>query len=82
MVRNTFIAFATFALMASPALAAHCPEDAAAIEHALLSTSLSDEEKAEVERLKDEGMAQHEAGNHRESEALLADAMRRLLLAQ
>ena len=31
--------------------------------------------------LRDEGMALHEAGNHADSEAKLADAMRRLLLA-
>lgn len=82
MVSKTLTAFAAVALMWSPALAAHCPQDAAAIDHALTKTSLSAEDKAEVERLKNEGMAQHEAGNHRESEALLADAMRRLLLAE
>jgi len=82
MISKTLTAFAAVALMCSPALAAHCPQDAAAIEHALTKTSLSAGDKAEVERLKNEGMAQHEAGNHRESEALLADAMRRLLLAE
>jgi hypothetical protein len=58
-----------------PPSRAHCPQDAAAIEDAALTT-----DKAEVERLKDEGMAGHEAGNYQESETLLADAMRRLLL--
>jgi hypothetical protein len=82
MIRNTLSAFAVLALMAAPALAGHCPADAAAIEHALPTSNLSDAEKAEVEALKDQGMEQHAAGNHRESEALLAEAMRRLLLAQ
>lgn len=82
MIRNTLSAFAVLALMATPALAGHCPADAAAIEHALPTSNLSDAEKAEVEALKDQGMEQHAAGNHRESEALLAEAMRRLLLAQ
>ena len=82
MIRNTLSAFAVLALMATPALAAHCPADAAAIEHALASSSLSDAEKAEVEALKTQGMEQHAAGNHREAEALLADAMRRLLMAE
>jgi hypothetical protein len=81
MIRATLSAFALAALVATPALAAHCPQDAAAIDHALPLSTLSDEEKAEVQALRDEGMAQHEAGNHAESEALLADAMRRLLLA-
>ncbi|MEW9805923.1 hypothetical protein ABUE31_08015 [Mesorhizobium sp. ZMM04-5] len=82
MISKTLTAVAAVALMGTPALAAHCPKDAAAIEHALTKTSLSAADKAEVERLKNEGVAQHEAGNHRESEALLADAMRRLLLAE
>ena len=82
MIRNTLAAFAALALMATPALAAHCPLDAAAIENALPNSSLSDEEKAEVEALKVQGMEQHEAGNHRESEALLAEAMRKLLNAE
>jgi hypothetical protein len=82
MIRRTFSALAVFALFVTPALAAHCPQDAAAIEHALPLSTLSDAEKAEIEALKDQGMELHEAGNHDESEAMLADAMRRLLLAQ
>lgn len=82
MIRNSLSAFAVLAVMATPALAAHCPLDAAAIEQALPNSSLSEEEKAEVTRLKEEGMALHNAGNHRESEALLAEAMRMLLTAE
>ena len=82
MIRKTFSAFAALAILASPALAAHCPQDAEAIDHALPNSSLSDEAKAEVEALKKKGMEQHEAGNHRESEALLAEAMRKLLMAE
>lgn len=75
-------AFALFAVFATPSMAGHCPQDAAAIDHALPLSSLSDEEKAEIEALKQSGMELHEAGNHAESEAVMADAMRRLLLAQ
>lgn len=82
MVRTILSALAALALLATPALAAHCPLDAEAIEHGLTTTSLGDEEKAEVEALKTQGMEQHEAGNHREAEALLAEAMRQLLLAE
>jgi hypothetical protein len=83
MMRKTLSAFAVLALFATPALAAHCPQDAAAIEHALEARAdMSEAEKAEITALKDQGMEQHEAGNHRESEALLADAMRRLLMAE
>ena len=82
MVRHTLSALAALAFLATPAVAAHCPQDAEAIDHALTTTSLGDEEKAEVEALKTQGMEQHEAGNHRESEALLAEAMRKLLMAE
>jgi hypothetical protein len=81
MIRTTISTLALLALASTPALAAHCPQDAAAIDHALPLSTLGDEEKAEIEALRDEGMALHEAGNHAESEAVLADAMRRLLLA-
>jgi len=43
---------------------------------------VSDQLKAEVMALKDEGMALHAAGNHAESEVKLAEAMRKLLTAE
>jgi hypothetical protein len=82
MIRTVLSSFALLALAATPALANHCPQDAAAIDHALPLSSLSDEAKAAIQALRDEGMAAHEAGDHAQSEALLADAMRQLLLAQ
>jgi hypothetical protein len=39
-------------------------------------------ERAEIQSLRDQGMQEHEAGDHRASEATLAEAMRRLLLAE
>ena len=72
-------AAAALALLAGSALASHCPKDAAAIEAALPKSTLPDAEKAEISALKDQGMQQHQAGDHRASEATLADAMRRLL---
>ncbi|MGR3593083.1 MAG: hypothetical protein ACU0B9_07210 [Limimaricola soesokkakensis] len=79
MTRIFVSAFALLGLMATPALAGHCPQDAAAIEHALDTMTISDEDRAEISALKEEGMALHEAGDHAGSEAMLADAMRRLL---
>jgi hypothetical protein len=78
---RTILLAAAFAFTATSSLASHCPQDAAAIDHALTVTTLDDAAKAEIQTLRDEGMALHEAGNHAESEAMLADAMRRLLLA-
>ena len=82
MTRTLTAATAAFFLLAAPALAAHCPKDAAAIEAGLSKSTLSDAEKAEISTMKDEGMKLHGAKDHRGSEAILADAMRRLLNAQ
>ncbi len=80
MLKKIALATALLGFMATPALAAHCPKDAAAIEAALAkATNLSDADKAAISALKDEGMALHNAGDHRASEAKLAEAMRMIL---
>lgn len=81
MIRTSFAAFAALALMATPALAAHCPADAAAIDHSLANRAdVPDHEQ--IQSLRDDGMRLHEAGNHSEAEAKLAEAMRMLLMAE
>lgn len=83
MVRKTLTAFAVLALFASPALAAHCPMDAAAIDNALEARAdLPESEREEIMALRDRGMELHNEGNHREAEATLAEGMRRLLNAE
>lgn len=83
MIRTSLAAFAALALLATPGLAAYCPQNAAAIDHALEARAdLPDAERAEIQALRDQGMEQHEAGDHRASEATLAEAMRRLLMAE
>lgn len=79
MMMRTLLAGAAALLIASPAYALHCPQDAAAIDHALGVVEVSDEVRSEVQALRDEGMEQHEAGNHEESEDTLSEAMRTLL---
>lgn len=81
MRRIATTAAAAFFLMAASAFAAHCPQDAAAIDAALAKVEISDEVRAEVTALRDEGMQLHEAGDHAESERVLAEAMRTLLMA-
>lgn len=81
MIRHTVLAAATAALLATPALASHCPKDAAAIDHALASLDVSDDVKTKVTALRDKGMEQHKAGNHAESEDTLSEAMRTLLMS-
>jgi|SRR5687767_10126554 hypothetical protein len=82
MTPRTVLVFAAAMAIATPALANHCPMDAAAIDAGLAKMTVSDQIKAEVTALKDEGMALHAAGNHAESEAKLAEAMRKLLTAE
>jgi hypothetical protein len=74
MLRIVAIAVATICLTSFSALASQCPSMAAAIDAKLASGSVPDDVKAKVVDLRDKGMAAHEAGNHAESEALLAEA--------
>jgi hypothetical protein len=83
MIRTSVSALAVVALLAMPAMADYCPMNAEAIDHALAARAdLPEAERAEIQALRDQGMQQHEAGDHRASEATLADAMRRLLLTE
>jgi hypothetical protein len=81
MMRIAAAAVAALFLTTASALASHCPQDAAAIDAALTKVEISDEARAEVVSLRDQGMELHEAGNHEESERVLAEAMRKLLTA-
>ncbi|GAB4367915.1 MAG: hypothetical protein Kow00114_26860 [Kiloniellaceae bacterium] len=60
--------------LAAPAFAFQCPADIAKIDAALQTASLSDDQKAEVMRLRDEGERQHQAGQHQASVDTLAQA--------
>jgi len=81
MFRILTAAVAATFLFVAPAFARHCPTDAAAINAALEKVQVSDEEKAAIIDLRDRGLQAHAAGDHPTAEALLADAMRRLLMA-
>ncbi len=82
MTRTMTLATAAFFALAAPALAAHCPADAKAIEAGLSKSALGGADKAAISAMKDQGMQLHGAGDHRGSEKVLADAMRRLLNAK
>jgi hypothetical protein len=67
------------ALASGVALAANCPNEAKAIDAALAKdTMLSAEQKAEVKKLRDEGMKLHDAGKHKESMETLGKAKKML----
>ncbi len=68
MKLRTFAVAAALVLFSAPALAFHCPSDIAKIDKALAAgPDLSDEQVAEVKRLRDEGERLHETGGHSQS---------------
>lgn len=80
MIKRTLLAGAAALLIATPAWAHHCPKDVEAIDKGLETLDVSDDVKAKVMELRDEGLAAHEAGNHHpEAEHALSEAMRMLL---
>lgn len=72
---KSLIAAAALAFaFATPALAFQCPADIAAINAALESANLTDEQKAQVMELRDEGEQLHSSGQHQASVDTLAQA--------
>lgn len=64
--------------LASPVLAFQCPADMAAIDAALETAALSDEDLARVKELRATGETEHAAGNHQASVDALAEAKKLL----
>jgi len=60
--------------LTGPAFAFQCPTDIAAINAALESASLSDQQRAQVVELRDEGEQLHQSGQHQASVETLAQA--------
>ena len=65
---------AALGLTAAPAFAGQCPADMSKIDAAMESASLSDADMAEVQALRAQGEAEHDAGNHAASVETLAKA--------
>jgi len=65
---------AALSLATGVALAHGCPKAVKAIDDALPTAKISDAQKAEVKKLRDEGEAQHKAGKHDDSMATLNKA--------
>ena len=63
----------------SAAFAFHCPADAKAIDVGLVMANLSNDKKLEIMELRDRGMDQHRAGDHKGAVDTLSKAMRTLL---
>jgi hypothetical protein len=74
-MKTLVVAAAMAAVMASPALAFHCPKDMAAIDAALpKAMGLSADQKKEVMDHRMKGEALHKAGDHQGSVDTLAKA--------
>lgn len=69
-----FLTFAAALMLAAPAFAGQCPADMSKIDAAMETASLSEAEMAEVNALRAEGEALHEAGDHAASVETLAQA--------
>ena len=65
-------------LLSSPVLAFQCPADMAAIDAALETATLSEEDLARIKELRATGEAEHAAGNHQASVDALAEAKKML----
>ena len=61
-------------LVAAPALANQCPTDMGKIDEAMKTAELGEAEHAEVMKLRAEGEALHNAGDHAKSVETLAKA--------
>jgi len=60
--------------LAGPAYAFQCPADMAKIDAALQTAQLTDEQKARVTELRDQGEQLHASGQHQASVDALAEA--------
>jgi hypothetical protein len=78
-MRKSLLAVFILGLFSVPAMAAHCPADIAAINAALETVSLGSDVQGQVEALRDQGQALHDAGDHAASQRTLAEAMRLIL---
>ncbi len=74
MLKKILPVFAVAALLATPAFANQCPMDIGKIDAAMKTAMLSDADKAEVMKLRDEGQKAHDGGDHAKSVETLAKA--------
>jgi hypothetical protein len=81
-MKKLLTAVALSLLLTGTAFANSCPTHVKKIDEALATSTASDEVKAQAQALRDEGQALHDAGNHAESLAKLAEAEKLLGIAQ
>lgn len=78
-MKMRFLVVALAAVLSTSAWARHCPKDMKAIDEAMSKNpNLPAEQMEQVKKWRAEGEALHKAGNHPDSEAVLAKAMKAL----
>lgn len=73
-MRTSLLAGALVVAMSAPALAFQCPSVISEIDQALASAELTEEERAQVQALRDEGEQLHNEGEHQAALDTLAQA--------
>lgn len=73
-MRTILLAAALSLGFAGAAYASSCPTHVKALDEALASNKVPADKKAQVQKLRDEGKALHDAGKHAESMAKLGEA--------
>jgi len=83
MIKRSLIAVAVAIAVSSaafsPAQAFYCPKTVKAIDAALGKSMLSADQKSKVKGLRDKGLAQHKAGDHKDAVKSLAEGVRIIL---
>jgi hypothetical protein len=73
-VHATFLAATLVAVLSGPAFAGECPTHVQKIDEVLASADLRQEQKDEIQRLRDLGQRLHSEGRHQEAMETLAQA--------
>ena len=77
-MKKLVIVGAVVAMFSTSAFANQCPTMIKKIDDAMTTTQVDDATKAKVTELRDQGKAQHDAGDHAASEASLNEALKLL----
>ena len=70
----TFLAAALVSVLSAPAFASECPTHVKKIDETMAGANLNEEQRAEVQRLRDEGQRLHSEGKHQEAMETLTKA--------
>ena len=79
MFGRSLLVAAVLVAFSAPAYAFYCPKTVKALDAALPKASLSADQSSKVKQLRDQGLAQHQSGDHTAAVKSLAEASRIIL---